>query len=369
MANRNEFSLDKKLRDTSCLRTDILDEVKPLPTIDGFGYPMSVIANYFDMSTRKLSSLFYAHRDDFSAEDAVYMSAYEIKNRLEMINADFCVVDNKLVCHKDNNSMKISPVGQYVFSKSAVLRFALSAFSSDVAKEIRNKLRGCTTDIEKINELLTTKSVRDNYKDRIDAIAKVQPIKLFPEYNAITVGMAANYFGVTSNRISGLIFHNTDEFTEASLFEVDKSDVEEWIKRNNFEIKSTAKGIAIEFDNQIVRFSYSKPTVKFLPLTAVLKLAMLISESEIAEKIRYNILGFRYTPSKVVPEPTKENKLDEKAQGYLEKTSIMSNFKELLQNKRETLDKEKTKSAQLSKENLKLREELQRFNITMKVVK
>ena len=66
-------------------------------------------------------------------------------------------------------------------------------------------------------EILESRSIRDNYADRIDVLEKVKKLSMLPDDIHVTVEMAANYYEVNPNTVKQLIHYHKDEIVQDGL--------------------------------------------------------------------------------------------------------------------------------------------------------
>ncbi|MEK5469349.1 ORF6C domain-containing protein [Paenibacillus sp. FSL R7-0210] len=118
--------------------------------------------------------------------------------------------------------------------------------------------------------LIESKSMRESVIDRVEVLDKVKKLYLLPDNINITIEMAANYY------------------------EVEKSVIDMTISRNRAELESD--GLHVKRGSELTNFKLESvvpkntPSLTVMPRRALLRIGMLIQDSEVARQVRSYLL-------------------------------------------------------------------------------
>ena len=118
--------------------------------------------------------------------------------------------------------------------------------------------------------LVESKTAREGFMERIDVLDKVKNLVALPDDFHVTVQMAADYFNVPKQTIKNLIFDHKQEI-ESDGMRVLKGNELGFLKKPGLIDKRT-------------------PSLTVLPRRAVLRIAMLLRDSEVAKQVRSYLL-------------------------------------------------------------------------------
>ncbi|MDO0913421.1 restriction endonuclease [Streptomyces sp. DT2A-34] len=133
-----------------------------------------------------------------------------------------------------------------------------------------------------INEsaLLESKSLRDSVLERTDVLDKVKALSLLPDGMHVTTAMVAAYFGVSAEAIRQLKARHHEELSCNGMVTLQGSELAEF-KRD---VLSRFPG------------GYPQPrsSLTLYPRRAVLNVAMLLRDSNVARQVRTYLLDMEY---------------------------------------------------------------------------
>lgn len=127
-------------------------------------------------------------------------------------------------------------------------------------------------------KLLEQKELRESVINRLEVLDSVGEILLLPNTEYATTEMVANYYGVDIDVIKQLTVRNKDEIVSdgyKTLAGIELSDI-----KSLCQIKSRARSLAI------------------FPKRAILRVGMLLRDSEIAKEIRTKLLDITHDSEK-----------------------------------------------------------------------
>ncbi|EHG33221.1 hypothetical protein [Enterocloster clostridioformis] len=141
--------------------------------------------------------------------------------------------------------------------------------------------------IENESKLLNDKKLRDTYAERIEVLDKVKQLMFLPGTEFQTVKQVADYYEVGEDAIVAIYSRHSDELLVDGMCNKSYKD----FSNLQYESLKTAKGkVTFIFkDGTIIDF----PTrgQKVFPRRAILRVGMLLRDSEIAKEVRTQLLN------------------------------------------------------------------------------
>lgn len=164
-------------------------------------------------------------------------------------------------------------------------------------------------------KLIENKELRDKNIDRIDVLEHVKEILTLRNTDFSTVELVSNYYEVDKETIKKLIQRNRGELESDGLRLYKYDDIVEILENTK--------------NTHTVKFKIPSRGLILIPRKAILKIGMLLRDSEVAKKIRY--LLSRESPE-LYCELIKENQLnfkkyEEEIGNYLDFTFKKENVK------------------------------------------
>jgi phage antirepressor YoqD-like protein len=138
--------------------------------------------------------------------------------------------------------------------------------------------------------LMESRSMRDRLSDRTDVLDKVKKLNMLPDGDHVTVDMTANYFEVDVEAIQKVIQRHRDEL---------QSDGMRLVKGQ--ELKRYKQGYG-----QLVHNLLYTPQLLFFPRRAVLRIGMLLRDSEVAKAVRSYLLNVEEIARETAPSVTEQ---------------------------------------------------------------
>ncbi|MDH6119645.1 hypothetical protein ABH930_004403 [Kitasatospora sp. GAS204A] len=120
--------------------------------------------------------------------------------------------------------------------------------------------------------LLESRTLRASMAERTDALEKVKALVLLPDGVHVTRRMVADYFEVDDEAIRSLVRRHRDELSESGFVLLKGSDLQRflWVNTTHRKVPGTGLGL--------------------FPRRAVLNVAMLLRDSEVARAVRRHLL-------------------------------------------------------------------------------
>lgn len=155
-----------------------------------------------------------------------------------------------------------------------------------------------------IEEIVDSKELREQYISRTEVLDKVKKLFLIPQMEMMTIHQVAEFYGVELKAIDKCVARNSDEVCAdgmilkkprdfCKIWKETKCRFPEVSKTANSTTYQIADNVTIVIPNRGVR-CFSK--------RAVLRIGMLLRDSEIAKEVRTQLLNVVEKVEKVAPE-------------------------------------------------------------------
>lgn len=128
-------------------------------------------------------------------------------------------------------------------------------------------------------EILENQSTRENLIGKVDVLDKVKELVLLPYGESMTMELVADYYNVGLEAINSLVKDNRDEIKSDGYCVLTNNELKSF--KNSCEIKSRARQISI------------------FPRRAILRVGMLLRDSEVAKEIRTQLLNMSEDESSI----------------------------------------------------------------------
>ncbi|WP_313069824.1 hypothetical protein [Lacrimispora sp.] len=137
----------------------------------------------------------------------------------------------------------------------------------------------------KETDLLENKEFRKKLVVKVEVLEKVKELLLIPGTELATARQVADYYEVEEDTVKKLIFRNLDELEEDGLKSYTGKETRDFFDRDNMSLSNLRGG----FEVNGIRFSNRGN--KVIPRRAILRIGMLLRDSEIAKEIRTQLLN------------------------------------------------------------------------------
>ncbi|MED1621671.1 hypothetical protein [Bacillus pseudomycoides] len=136
-------------------------------------------------------------------------------------------------------------------------------------------------------EIVGEKSVRDNLVERIDVLSKVKELILLPNKDIATSAQVANFYGIDKNAIRALVHDYRDELESDGMHFLKYNEIKESLDLTPNLKEMNALGINRAGTNVFTK-------------RAILRLGMIIRDSEVAKEVRTQLLNIEEHASEEV---------------------------------------------------------------------
>jgi hypothetical protein len=144
------------------------------------------------------------------------------------------------------------------------------------------------------NDLLESKELREKLVAKVEILDKVKKLLLIPGTDKATVKQISMYYEVEEGAIKMLVSRNRGELEEDGLQSLNGAKTKDFLVSNNL-LPTNGNGF---FEAEGIRFAY-KSNLLFTR-RAILRVGMLLQDSEIAKEIRTQLLNIEEKTSNEV---------------------------------------------------------------------
>lgn len=157
----------------------------------------------------------------------------------------------------------------------------------------------------KETDLLENKEFREKLVAKVEVLEKVKKLLLIPGTELATARQVANYYEVEEDTVKKLILRNLDELGEDGLKSYTGKETRDFFDKDNMSLSNLRGG----FEVNGIRFSNRGN--KIIPRRAILRIGMLLRDSEIAKEVRTQLLNIeeKATPEVKTADITEEQSL------------------------------------------------------------
>lgn len=135
------------------------------------------------------------------------------------------------------------------------------------------------------------KDLREELVKRIDVLEKVKGLLLLPQLEMATAQQVADFYEVGVEAIKAIVFDHKDELLSDGYTTKTGKEVQElgsFLKKPS-KIVNKRGYFLIETDNGFVKIAY--PSNGLFPKRAILRVGILLRDSEIAKEVRTQLLN------------------------------------------------------------------------------
>ncbi len=154
-------------------------------------------------------------------------------------------------------------------------------------------------------ELIEKKDLREKFVDRIEVLEKVKGLLLLPDINMATTQQVADYYEVDVNVIKMQVSLNRDEIMADGVKNLSGKETKEVLASKNI-LPTNFRGYFEACDQ---RFSHRNNLL--FPRRAILRVGMLLRDSEVAKEVRTQLLNIeeKTTEQQKISSITEEQQL------------------------------------------------------------
>lgn len=163
-------------------------------------------------------------------------------------------------------------------------------------------------------ELLESKELREKLINRLEVLDKIKQLVTIPNTELLTVEQVAEYYEVDVNTLNQVVTRHYDELTEDGFRIFKKNEILDLLHNERnvhdvFSVKSLKTHSLITINNLTI--SVNNRGIRLFTRRAVLRVGMLLRDSEVAKRIRTYLLDVENlaTTEQKMQDITEEDKL------------------------------------------------------------
>lgn len=152
-------------------------------------------------------------------------------------------------------------------------------------------------------QFIDDRILRDNTVNHYEVLEKVKNLLLIPELEVMTTEQVADYYEVNYDAVKKVYQRNADEL-ESDGIHIEK--METFLKGQNVSFQKERNKAVLTYKNGIT-FSVTNRGLKVFPRRAILRVGMLLRDSNVAKEVRTQLLNIEEKTS----DETKTHDIDE----------------------------------------------------------
>ncbi|MEX0378623.1 hypothetical protein AB3X48_16005 [Bacillus sp. S4] len=141
------------------------------------------------------------------------------------------------------------------------------------------------SDVKLTNEVISPKDKRDSLVDKVEVLSKVKEFSLPPELEMATKEQVADFYNVPKKTITNLVRFYNDELVS------DGVTLMKGNKISSFFPKMKRRGSYTVISRNGEKYTYSSYENRLFPKRAILRVGMLLRDSEVAKEVRTQLLN------------------------------------------------------------------------------
>lgn len=141
--------------------------------------------------------------------------------------------------------------------------------------------------------LVTNKNLREELIGKVEVLDKVGTLLLLDELDMATVEMVAEYYGVTVEVVKMCVKNNRDEIENDGYSTYKSKDIEDMlshVSKNILLTRNKANFKVMDEEGNVI-LSGGGRGVALFPKRAILRIGMLLRDSEVAKEVRTQLLN------------------------------------------------------------------------------
>lgn len=150
-----------------------------------------------------------------------------------------------------------------------------------------------------VDELLVNSEIRNKLISRVDVLDKVKELLLLPHIDFATVEQVAEYYEVSERWIRELVNTNREELKLDGYKTYRKNEIINFLTGRSVHVRNVVGKAIITFDDGTELEVPNRGMILF-PRRAILRIGMLLKDSEVAKEVRTQLLNIEEKASQEV---------------------------------------------------------------------
>ncbi|HFF3187542.1 TPA: phage antirepressor KilAC domain-containing protein [Bacillus cereus] len=151
-------------------------------------------------------------------------------------------------------------------------------------------------------EIIVTKEEREALIERVDVLKKVKDLLLLPNMEMATTQQVADFYAVDFKAIVAIYLRHKEELEQDGMQTLTGKEVREKLVTDTLQVTKVTnkKGhVLVETPNGSAKIAYRSN--KLFPKRAILRVGMLLRDSEVAKGVRSQLLNIEEKAQEVAP--------------------------------------------------------------------
>lgn len=152
-------------------------------------------------------------------------------------------------------------------------------------------------------QFIDDRTLRDNSVGHYEVLEKVKKLLLIPSFEVMTLKQVADYYEVDPHTVEMICSRNSDELNSDGVC---RKKVKDFLNSQHVRAEKSSYTTTFVYDNGL-NITMSNGGLKVFPRRAILRVGMLLRDSEIAKEVRTQLLNIEEKTS----DETKTHDIDE----------------------------------------------------------
>lgn len=144
-----------------------------------------------------------------------------------------------------------------------------------------------TKEQKKIDNIISDRGIRDKVIEHYEVLEKVKNLLLIPEFESMTLKQVADYYEVDPHAIEMICVRNADELESDGVC---RKRTKDFLNSQPVRTEKTSYTTTFIYSNGM-SISMSNGGLKIFPRRAILRVGMLLRDSNIAKEVRNQLLN------------------------------------------------------------------------------
>lgn len=152
-------------------------------------------------------------------------------------------------------------------------------------------------------QFIDDRILRDNNVGHYEVLEKVKKLLLIPSFEVMTLKQVADYYEVNPHTVEMICSRNSDELNSDGVC---RKKVKDFLNSQHVRAEKSSYTTTFVYDNGL-NITMSNGGLKVFPRRAILRVGMLLRDSEVAKEVRTQLLNIE----EKVSDETKTHDIDE----------------------------------------------------------
>lgn len=136
-------------------------------------------------------------------------------------------------------------------------------------------------------QFIDDRTLRDRNVGRFEILEKVKKVLLIPNFEVMTLKQVADYYEVDPHTVEMICSRNSDELNSDGVC---RKKVKDFLNSQHVRAEKSSYTTTFVYDNGL-NITMSNGGLKVFPRRAILRIGMLLKDSEVAKEVRTQLLN------------------------------------------------------------------------------